>query len=183
MPSLKIDCHGVFYLQQSMDHGGGGRRRKDSGIFRNFFQKEKKEGKRRKQQKFYDSEDQGDSGYELQHQRYEQFSAEEATSDPGDDLYQRINRIEMRLANIETQMRTQMQMQRQTQAQMAEILKILTNQRVEPVLRAEPVPRAKPTQTVSLSRATGKEARAQQKTFHLFSKNSRGAHFKSYLIE
>ena len=54
-------------------------------------------------------------------------------------------------------------------AQNSEILQLLKNQRVEPV------PRAKPAQTVSLSRATGKATRVQQKPFHLFSKSSRGA--------
>ena len=173
---IKAYCHSVPYLRQGMDHGGGGRRRKSSGFFGNFFQKEKKEGKRRQQQKFYDSDDQSESGYELQHQRFEQFSREEVASDPRDDeLHQRINRIEKRLANIETQMQRQMQMQTQ-------ILQILTNQRADPVPRAEPVPRTKPTQTVSLSRATGKETRAQQKAFHLSHKNSRGANFKSSFI-
>ena len=76
-----------------------------------------------------EEEDKG--GYEHQSHRLEQFSA------PRDDLnYQ----IEKRLAIIETQM--------------AEIRQLLRNQR-----RAEPVPRAKPTQTVSLSRATGKASR------------------------
>ena len=148
-----------------MDRGGGDRRRRGSG-WKNLFQK--KEGKRR-QQNPYESEDQGESVYEPQHQRFEQFSAEEVASDPRDDLHQRIDRIEKRLANIETQMQRQLQMQTQ-------ILQILTNQRAGPGPRAEPVPRAKPTQTVSLSRATGKETRAQQKTF-----NSRGANFKSFL--
>merc|ERR1719430_668324 len=91
---------------------------------------QKKEGKKRQQQ-FYDSEEEGEGGYEHQSLRLEQFSA------PRDDLnYQ----IEKRLAIIETQM--------------AEIRQLLRNQR-----QTEPVPRAKPTQTVSLSKATGKASR------------------------
>ena len=118
-----------------MDRGGGGKRRKSSVW--NLFAK--KEGKKR-QQRSYDSEEESESGgyYEHQSQRLEQFSAKGTASAPRDDLN---HQIEKRLAIIETQM--------------AEIRQLLRNQR-----QAEPVPRpAKPTQTVSLSRATGKASR------------------------
>ena len=102
----------------------------------------------------YYSDEESESEYEQQYQHHQQYRAEEsATSLRQNDQIQ--HEIEKRLAIIETQM--------------DEIRQILANKQ-----RVMLAPRTRPSQTVSLSRATGRRSRAQQPLHNFFAKSSKG---------
>ena len=102
----------------------------------------------------YYSDEESESEYEQQYQHQQQFRGEEATTSLRHNE-QIQHEIEKRLAIIETQM--------------DEIRQILANNQ-----RVLPAPRTRPSQTVSLSRATGRRSRAQQPLHNFFAKSSKG---------
>ena len=100
------------------------------------------------------SDKESESEDEQHYQHHQQIRAEEAaTSLRHNEQIQ--HEIEKRLAIIETQM--------------DEIRQILANNQ-----RVLPAPRTRPSQTVSLSRATGRRSRAQQPLHNFFAKSSKG---------
>ena len=119
-------------------------RRRKNSAWKNLFKKRQ-----------YYSDEESESEYEQQYQHHQrQFRAEESvTSLRQNDQIQ--HEIEKRLAIIETQM--------------DEIRQILANNQ-----RVLPAPRTRPSQTVSLSRATGRRSRAQQPLHNFFAKSSKG---------